>query len=134
MISKILMNLAAFVMLLMSAVPHHHHCTEAGTASHIDYICFAADDFDNADDCTEDDNHGHHSDECLLHSIVTLLTRVQNVPSFQPAIDAIIQAALTLPNQEGSLETEFSVLLSERLAYFHIVRSLGLRAPPMRLA
>lgn len=40
-ISKVVMCVATFMLLLMSAIPHHHHCTEADTFRHIDYICFA---------------------------------------------------------------------------------------------
>lgn len=132
MISKILMTFAAFTMLLMSAIPHHHHCTEAGTSSHIDYICFAADDAENyviADgDCHNE--REHHSDDCLLHSIVTLLERIQNVPSYHPALEAVIPQSISVSLPGKYLTDRFIVPFSERIVSFCIVRSSGLRAPP----
>lgn len=131
MISKITMAFAAFTMLLMSAIPHHHHCTEAGVSSHIDYICFAADDTvceDIANDCHNE--REHHSDDCLLHSIVTLLERVQSVPSYYPAMDAVIPQSVSVGLPGNSLVDGFIVPFSERIVSFCIVRSSGLRAPP----
>ncbi len=53
-ISKVVMCVATFMLLLMSAIPHHHHCTEADTFSHIDYICFADDGIIEREACGND--------------------------------------------------------------------------------
>ena len=91
-ISKVVMCVATFMLLLMSAIPHHHHCTEADTFRHIDYICFAdngAIEGDACDDCNSDHEvnhdmeHSHEGGHVHLHSIVTI-ERYHSFERFKP--------------------------------------------------
>ena len=134
-VSEIFMGLAAFIMLLMSAVPHHHHCSGIESLRHGDYICFASQEHE-ADESgchgmeTESGHDRHESDACLLHSIVTLLERVQNVPSYHPALEAVIPQIILVDMSGNHVVDRFIVPFSERLVSSCIVRSSGLRAPP----
>lgn len=134
MVSKILMSMAALIMLLMSAVPHHHHCGNSATALHIDYICF--DDsgcFDCQTDCCGSDHHhcGNGTENCRIHSLVTLLSRVQNVPSGHLALEYVVPQEI-LPETPVEVKSKgHQVLVSEKLSYQYRVRTKGLRAPPV---
>ena len=139
-VSRIAMCVATSIMLLVSAMPHHHHCSNLETNHHIDYICFADDDFDTCDSVDEADHcfgvdsecsHKHSESPCRLHLIVTLLTQIQSVQHFQsfsvvPATDSDAAA----PSVGASYSSEFFVPLSERLISYYLVKSKGLRAPP----
>ena len=72
-ISKVVMCVATFMLLLMSAIPHHHHCTEADTFRHIDYICFAdngAIEGDACDDCNSDHEVNHDMAQLAILVVV----------------------------------------------------------------
>ena len=115
MVSKILMSMAALIMLLMSAVPHHHHCGCSATAHHIDYICFDGSDCCNcqADCCGSDHRHcGNGTENCRIHSLVTLLSRVPETP---------------VEVKSKGLQ----ILVPDKLSYQYRVRTKGLRAPPV---
>lgn len=134
MVSKILMSMAALMMLLMSAVPHHHHCGNSATAFHIDYICF--DDsgcFDCQTDCCGSDHHhcGNGTENCRIHSLVTLLSRVQNVPSGHLALEYVVPQEI-LPETPVEVKSKgHQILVPDKLSYQYRVRTKGLRAPPV---
>lgn len=139
-VSRIAMCVATSIMLLVSAMPHHHHCSNLETTHHIDYICFADDDFDTcdsvdeADHCFEVDSecsHKHSESPCRLHLIVTLLAQIQSVQHFQTFLVASATASdVAAPSALSSYSSEFFVPLSERLISYYLVKSKGLRAPP----
>lgn len=128
------------MMLLVSAVPHHHHCSNLETTHHIDYICFADDDFETCDFDEEEAychgvnsncSHKHGESPCRLHLVVTLLTQIQSLQHFQtfsimPASASDVVAPVAL----SAYSSEFFVPLSERLLSYFLVKSKGLRAPP----
>ena len=58
-ISKILMCFAALTMLLMSAVPHHHHCFGV---DHSEYICFASLEQEPGCGLETEDHHCHENE------------------------------------------------------------------------
>lgn len=137
-VSRIFFSLAAFMMLLMSAVPHHHHCLGYESSRHIDYICFSGEEHEDAvccdgecsgGSCTEH-HDGHETERCRLHSIVTLLERIQDIPSYQPALETAffqnIQEIQGVPEPAD----KFIVPLSERVTSFYFARAKGMRAPP----
>ena len=134
MVSKILMSMAALIMLLMSAVPHHHHCGNSATALHIDYICF--DDsgcFDCQTDCCGSAHHhcGNGTENCRIHSLVTLLSRVQNVPSGHLALEYVVPQEI-LPETPVEVKSKgHQILVPDKLSYQYRVRTIGLRAPPV---
>lgn len=134
MVSKILMSMAALIMLLMSAVPHHHHCGNSATALHIDYICF--DDsgcFDCQTDCCGSDHHhcGNGTENCRVHSLVTLLSRVQNVPSGHLALEYVVPQEI-LPETPVEVKSKgHQIRVPDKLSYQYRVRTKGLRAPPV---
>ena len=134
MVPKILMSMAALIMLLMSAVPHHHHCGNSATALHIDYICF--DDsgcFDCQTDCCVSDHHhcGNGTENCRIHSLVTLLSRVQNVPSGHLALEYVVPQEI-LPETPVEVKSKgHQILVPDKLSYQYRVRTKGLRAPPV---
>lgn len=134
MVSKILMSMAALIMLLMSAVPHHHHCGNFATAHHIDYICF--DDsgcFDCQTDCCGSDHHhcGNGTENCRIHSLVTLLSRVQNVPSGDLALEYVVPQEI-LPETPVEVKSKgHQIRVLDKLSYQYRVRTKGLRAPPV---
>ncbi len=142
-LSRIALIMAAFVMLLISAVPHHHHCSNLETTHHIDYICFADDDFDCADQdedaahCFEADSecsHRHNESPCRLHLIVTLLAQMQSVPQFQASLLALpVEPDASVSPAMLDYSSEHFVPLSERLLSYYLVKSKGLRAPPARV-
>lgn len=139
-ISRITMCLAAVIVLLMSAVPHHHHCSNLETTHHIDYICFADDDY--ADDdcdgtcpCYEEhslDTHKHCESQCHLHLVVTLLSQIQSIPQLQSIASMIDNAFVWDSSKNPNLSCEQLVPLSERLLSYYLVQSKGLRAPPVK--
>ena len=126
--------MAALIMLLMSAVPHHHHCGNSATALHIDYICF--DDsgcFDCQTDCCCSDHHhcGNGTENCRIHSLVTLLSRVQNVPSGHLALEYVVPQEI-LPETPVEVKSKgHQILVPDKLSYQYRVRTKGLRAPPV---
>lgn len=137
-VSRIFFSLAAFMMLLMSAVPHHHHCLGYESSGHADYICFSGEEHEDAlccyEDCTDGSCAGHHdghgTERCRLHSIVTLLERIQNIPSYQPALEAVFpQNAPEIQGVQDAAD-KFSVPLSERATSYYLARAKGMRAPP----
>lgn len=134
MVSKILMSMAALIMLLMSAVPHHHHCGNFATAHHIDYICF--DDsgcFDCQTDCCGSDHHHcrNGTENCRIHSLVTLLSRVQNVPSGHLALEYVVPQEI-LPETPVEVKSKgHQIRVPDKLSYQYRVRTKGLRAPPV---
>lgn len=134
MVSKILMSMAALIMLLMSAVPHHHHCGSPVMAHHIDYICFDGSDCCNcqADCCSSDHHHcGNGTENCRIHSLVTLLSRVQNVPSGHLALEYVVPQEI-LPEISVEVKSkEKQILVPDKLSYQYRVRTKGLRAPPV---
>lgn len=134
MVSKILMSMAALIMLLMSAVPHHHHCGSPAMAHHIDYICFAGSDCCNcqADCCGSDHRHcGNGTENCRIHSLVTLLSRVQNVPSGDLALEYVVPQEI-LPEAPVEVKSKgHQILVPDKLSYQYRVRTKGLRAPPV---
>lgn len=134
MVSKILMSMAALIMLLMSAVPHHHHCGSFAAAPHIDYICFAGSDCCDCqtDCCGSDHRHCENGTEnCRIHSLVTLLSRVQNVPSGHLALEYIVPQEI-LPETPVEVKSKgHQILVPEKLSYQYRVRTKGLRAPPV---
>lgn len=136
-VSKILMCVAAFMMLLMSSVPHHHHCGQMD-GHHLDFICFASQGVDSG--CTADKDCGHchdgdhGSESCRIHSIVTLLERVQNIPSYQPALEFIVPQVIVLEAAEFDAADSPRIVIKEKLSSFYLVRSKGLRAPPFLAA
>lgn len=133
-VSKILMCVAAFMMLLMSSVPHHHHCGQMDGHNNLDFICFASQGLDSG--CTADKDCGHchdgdhGSESCRIHSIVTLLERVQNIPSYQPALEFIVPQVIVLEAAESDAADSPRIVIKEKLSSFYLVRSKGLRAPP----
>lgn len=137
-VSRIAMFMATSIMLLISAVPHHHHCSNLETTHHIDYICFADDDFDtydlDEDHCYEvnsNSSHKHDESPCRLHLIVTLLTQIQSLQHFQAfSVVPATALAVTAPAALSAYSSEFFVPLSERLISYYLVKSKGLRAPP----
>lgn len=139
-VSRIAMFMATSIMLLISAVPHHHHCSNLETTHHIDYICFADDDFDacdsveKADHCLEagsECTHKHSESPCRLHLIVTLLTQIQSLQHFQAfSVVPATASDIAVPAALSSYSSEFFVPLSERLISYYLVKSKGLRAPP----
>ena len=133
-VSKILMCVAAFMMLLMSSVPHHHHCGQMDGHHHLDFICFASQDVDSGCAADKDCGHGHDGDHgsesCRIHSIVTLLERVQNIPSYQPALEFIVPQVIMLEVTESDAADSPRIVIKEKLSSFYLVRSKGLRAPP----
>lgn len=121
-------------MLLMSSIPHHHHCTEAGTLSHVDYICFASQENDSSSECPDHERHNddeHASDACQLHSIVTLLERIQDIPSYQSVSEPVLPQQV-MPQDIILKDTAASprIVITEKLSSFYLVRAKGLRAPP----
>ena len=127
MVSKILMSMAALIMLLMSAVPHHHHCENSATAHHIDYICFSGCD---CCDC-QADCCGNGTENCRIHSLVTLLSRVQDVPSGHLALEYVVPQEI-LPEIPVEIKSkEKQILVPDKLSYQYRVRTKGLRAPPV---
>lgn len=134
MVSKILMSMAALIMLLMSAVPHHHHCGNSATALHIDYICFAGSGCcDCQADCCGSDHHhcGNGTENCRIHSLVTLLSRVQNVPSGHLALEYVVPQEI-LPEPPVEVKSKgHQILVPDKLSYQYRVRTKGLRAPPV---
>lgn len=137
-VSKILMCMAAFMMLLMSSVPHHHHCGQMDGHHHLDFICFASQGIDSgcaADkDCGHSHDGDHGSESCRIHSIVTLLERVQNIPSYQPALEFIVSQMIILETAESDAADSPRIVIKEKLSSFYLVRSKGLRAPPFLAA
>lgn len=159
MVSRILMTMAALMVLLMSSIPHHHHCTFPGGIHHVDYVCFASQDEEAAHcacgDCQSSDSGkgdsavsdsgeetsscggdscGHHpcgdSENCRLHSIVTLLEKVRNLPAYQPVLEFVVQEELTVSSPNADSRDASRVVLSENLTSFYLIRAKGLRAPP----
>ena len=131
-ISKILMCFAALAMLLMSAVPHHHHCFGA---DHSEYICFANLEQEQ-DFCLETEDHHCHENEhaCHLHSIVTLIGHIQNAPQYYSPMVAVVPEIISLDNHNISgRSTAYRILTAERLLPFYICGSTGFRAPPVVL-
>lgn len=132
--SKILMCVAAFMMLLMSSVPHHHHCGQMDGHHHLDFICFASQDVESGcaadEDCGHSHDGDHGSESCRIHSIVTLLERVQNIPSYQPALEFIVPQVIMLEATEFDAADSPRIVIKEKLSSFYLVRSKGLRAPP----
>ena len=130
--------MAAFMMLLMSSVPHHHHCGQMDGHHHLDFICFASQDVDSGCAADKDCGHGHDGDHgsesCRIHSIVTLLERVQNIPSYQPALEFIVPQVIMLEATESDAADSPRIVIKEKLSSFYLVRSNGLRAPPFRAA
>ena len=107
-ISKILMCFAALAMLLMSAVPHHHHCFGA---DHSEYICFAS--LEQEQDCCLETENEH---ACHLHSIVTLIGHIQNAPQCYSPMVAVVPEIISLDNHNISgRSTEYRILTAERL-------------------
>ena len=162
MFSRMMMTLAALMVLLMSSIPHHHHCTLPGGFHHADYVCFASQDEDDAHcalgDCRSssgltgdsqsadsgeasagDENQcGHRpcgdSENCRLHSIVTLLERVRNLPAYQPVLDFVAQEVLAVSAPDADLLDAARIVLSEKLTSFYLIRAKRLRAPPSALS
>lgn len=136
--SKILMCMAAFMMLLMSSVPHHHHCGQMDGHHHLDFICFASLGTESSCAADKDCGHGHDGDHgsesCRIHSIVTLLERVQNIPSYQPALEFIVPQVIMLEATESDAADSPRIVIKEKLSSFYLVRSKGLRAPPFLAA
>lgn len=136
--SKILMCVAAFMMLLMSSVPHHHHCGQMDGHHHLDFICFASQDVESGcaadEDCGHSHDGDHGSESCRIHSIVTLLERVQNIPSYQPALEFIVPQVIMLEATESDAADSPRIVIKEKLSSFYLVRSKGLRAPPFLAA
>lgn len=137
-VSRIAMFVATLIMLLVSAMPHHHHCSNLETTHHIDYICFADDDFDTCDldevhchEVNSNCSHKHDESPCRLHLIVTLLSQIQSLLHFQAfSVVPATASDIAVPAALSSYSSEFFVPLSERLISYYLVKSKGLRAPP----
>ena len=105
-----------------------------GWPSNLDFICFASQGVDSG--CTADKDCGHchdgdhGSESCRIHSIVTLLERVQNIPSYQPALEFIVSQVIVLEAAESDAADSPRIVIKEKLSSFYLVRSKGLRAPP----
>ena len=136
--SKILMCMAAFMMLLMSSVPHHHHCGQMDGHHHLDFICFASQGVDSGCAADKDCGYGHDGDHgsesCRIHSIVTLLERVQDIPSYQPALEFIVPQVILMEATESDAADSPRIVIKEKPSSFYLVRSKGLRAPPFLAA
>lgn len=120
-------------MLLMSAVPHHHHCFGV---DHSDYICFAS--LEQEQDCglETEDHHCHENEHaCHLHSIVTLIGHIQNAPQCYSPMVAVVPEIISLDNHNISgRSTEYRILTADqRLLPSYICGSTGFRAPPVVL-
>lgn len=131
-ISKILMCFAALTMLLMSAVPHHHHCFGV---DHSEYICFASLEQEPGCGLETEDHHCHENEHaCHLHSIVTLIGQIQNAPQCYSPMVAVVPEIISLDNHNISgRSTEYRILTAERLLPSYICGSTGFRAPPVVL-
>ena len=131
-ISKIVMCFAALAMLLMSAVPHHHHCFGV---DHSDYICFASLEQDQDCGLETEDHHCHENEHaCHLHSIVTLIGHIQNAPQCYSPMVAVVPEIISLDNHNISgRSSEYRILTAERLLPSYICGSTGFRAPPVVL-
>lgn len=130
--------MAAFMMLLMSSVPHHHHCGQMDGHHHLDFICFASPSTESCCAADEDCGHchdgDHGSESCRIHSIVTIQERVQNIPSYQPALEFIVPQVIVLEAAESDAADSPRIVIKEKLSSFYLVRSMGLRAPPFLAA
>ncbi len=119
-------------MLLMSAVPHHHHCFGV---DHSDYICFASLEQEPGCGLETEDHHCHENEHaCHLHSIVTLIGHIQNAPQCYSPMVAVVPEIISLDNHNISgRSSEYRILTAERLLPSYICGSTGFRAPPVVL-
>lgn len=138
-ISEVFMCVATFMLLLMSAIPHHHHCTEADTFRHIDYICFADDEAiekEACGDCHSDHeaNHGmehsHAGGHVHLHSIVTIAERIVDVPAYLTAFELITPELLLPDSLLFEVEHVSQVPVDIKLLSTCPPRVQGKRGPP----
>ena len=109
-----------------------------GWPSTSDFICFASQGVDSGcvsdNDCGQCHDKDHSSESCRIHSIVTLLERVQNIPSYQPALEFIVHQVIVLEAAEFDAADSPRIVIKEKLSSFYRVRSKGLRAPPFLAA
>lgn len=128
LISELVLGVATFMLLLMSAIPHHHHCTEPDGTRHVDFICFSSPEEDGEmHDCGHD---GSGEEEVHLHSIVTVSERTACVQPSHAMPFGRIPSAETIPDAVcGKSEVHREPLLPGTYSSFH-PRIRGLRAPP----
>ena len=103
-----------------------------------DYECESYDDggcdcCDCQADCCGSDHHhcGNGTENCRIHSLVTLLSRVQDVPSGHLALEYVVPQEILpeIPVEVKSKEKQ--ILVPDKLSYQYRVRTKGLRAPPV---
>lgn len=137
-VSKILMLLATSMVLLMSAFPHHHHCSPDESYRHIDFICFASDDPSGSghDEKCHEPETGHsdkahdEAGNCRLHGIVTLIERSLQISAYQVFSGAIQPNSIFIKVQFPVLHQGCRTDHSEKPATPGFIRTTGLRAPP----
>lgn len=128
-ISGYALVVATFMLLLMSAIPHHHHCTEPDGARHVDFICFSS--VEHEEESAEDE---HAGENVHLHSIVTVSERTLDVMPYFMAAGSIVPEIIfpEIPVGESTWRAVVPVSVGTESSAPPDVRSL--RAPPALFA
>lgn len=125
------MMAATLVMLVMSGIPHHHHCMGIAGTFHSEYACCT----NSHDGSCQQENSPCHEDEgestCQLHHITLLIERALSLDSNQYSSAYLVEGLLEHDGCQCLEKNEYSKPLSETAISILLTRDKALRAPPV---